>query len=285
MSYANPEALIDADWLAQRLTDPLVAIIDASFHLPAANRDGKAEFQDAHIPGAVYFDINEIADGDTDLPHMLSSPELFADKVGALGIGNDSHVICYDANGGAMAAMRAWWMLRIFGHQKVSLLNGGLLKWRAEGRPVTSDRTNVARQAYKASFDPTMVRSRQQILGNIDNRRDMVVDVRSAGRYNATEPEPREGMRGGHIPGSVNLPFADLLDGDNHNVLRAADDLGRIIKAAGISRDQPIVASCGSGVTAAVLAFSLYLLGDDQAAVYDGSWTEWGGRDDTPIET
>ncbi len=130
-----------------------------------------------------------------------------------------------------------------------------------------------------------MVRSRQQILGNIDSRRDMVVDVRSAGRYNATEPEPREGLRGGHIPGSLNLPFSDLLDGDNHNVVRAADDLSRITKAAGISRDQPIVASCGSGVTAAVLAFSLYLLGDDQAAVYDGSWTEWGGRDDTPIET
>lgn len=285
MTYANPDALVDTDWLADCLGDPSVAIIDASFHLPAANRDGEAEYGKSHIPGAVYFDINDIADTDTELPHMLPAPEIFGTKVGALGINNDTHVICYDANGGAMAAMRAWWMFRIFGHEKVSLLNGGLLKWRAEDRPVTSDKTTVTPHSYAASFDPALVRSREQVIDNIEGKQDLIVDVRSAGRYNATEPEPREGMRGGHIPGSLNLPFPDLLNADDNNTIRPADQLAAIIAGAGIAREKPIVASCGSGVTAAVLAFSLYLLGDDKSAVYDGSWTEWGGRDDTPIET
>ena len=284
MPYVRPEALVTTDWLAGRLDDPNIAIVDASWHMPATARDGMAEFRERHIQGAVYFDIDKIADTGVKLPHMAPSEEVFARAVGALGISNQQHVVCYDSNAGAGAAMRAWWLFRLFGHARVSVLAGGLGKWIAEGRPVTGGDADVRRAVFVARFEPRLVRGIDDVRTNIGAAREQLVDVRSAGRFNATEPEPRAGLRGGHIPGSINLPFPLLLDPKNHNVPRPAEEIAKAIKAAGIDTDRPIVASCGSGVTACVLAFALHLIGED-AAVYDGSWTEWGGRSDTPVET
>lgn len=284
MSYVRPEALVTTDWLAGRLDDSNIAIIDASWHMPATGRDAMAEFRERHIPGAAYFDIDKIADTSVKLPHMAPGEDVFARSVGALGITNQQHVICYDSNGGAGAAMRAWWLFRLFGHTRVSVLAGGFGKWIAENRPVASGDASIHRASFAARFEPRLVRGIDDVRTNVGAAREQLVDVRSPGRFNGTEPEPRAGLRGGHIPGSINLPFPLLLDSKNHNVPRSSDEIAKTLKAAGIVTDRPIIASCGSGVTACVLAFSLYLIGED-AAVYDGSWTEWGGRTDTPVET
>jgi len=288
VSYVRPEALVTTDWLAGRLAKsddgPSVAIVDASWHMPATGRDAMAEFRDRHIPGAVYFDIDKIADTSVKLPHMAPSEDVFARSVGALGIANQQHVICYDSNAGAGAAMRAWWLFRLFGHTRVSVLAGGLGKWIAENRTVASGEANPRRAVFAARFEPRLIRGIDDVRTNVGAAREQLVDVRSAGRFSGTEAEPRAGLRGGHIPGSINLPFPLLLDPKNHNVPRSGQDIAKAIKAAGIDTNRPIVASCGSGVTACVLAFALHLIGED-AAVYDGSWTEWGGRDDTPVAT
>lgn len=284
MSYARPEALVTTDWLAGRLNDPNIAIVDASWHMPATGRNPSAEFRERHIPGARYFDIDKIADTNVPLPHMAPDADHFARSVGALGIGSGQHVICYDTNGGAGAAMRAWWLFRLFGHTRVSVLAGGLGKWLAENRTVETGEPAMRRNVFSAHFNSRLVRGIDDVRTNVGAAREQLVDVRSAGRFNATEPEPRPGLRGGHIPGSINLPFNVLLDSTNYNVPRPAADIATAIKKAGIDLNRPIVASCGSGVTACVLAFALHLIGED-AAVYDGSWTEWGGRADTPVET
>mgnify|MGYP001192206939 CR=1 FL=1 len=286
MSYIRPEALVETQWVADNLGLPGITLIDASFHLPTAQRDPKAEFSEAHIPGAVFFDINAIADQKTDLPHMLPDADQFGADVGALGISNDDHVICYDANGGAMAAMRAFWTFKVFGHSNVSLLNGGLPQWRAENRATDSGVDTPQPTNYTAAdFQTGQVTNADYVLQNIQRATAQFVDARSAGRFHATEPEPRDGMRGGHVPGSINLPFQNLLHMDRHMRLRSADDLVAVIQEAGIDPAAPIISSCGSGVTAAVLSFALHLLGHDTVAIYDGSWTDWGGRADTPIET
>ena len=286
MDYARPEALVEAQWLADNLALPGIALIDASFHLPTANRDPKAEFSLTHIPGAVFFDINAIAYKDTALPHMLPDADQFAADVGALGISNNDHVICYDANGGAMAAMRAFWMFTIFGHSNVSLLHGGLPQWRAEGRATDSgDVTPQPTDYTAAAFKIGRVKNANDVRQNIECATAQVVDARSPGRFHAREPEPRDGMRGGHVPGSINLPFQNLLHMDRYMRLRSADEILAVIQGAGIDPVAPIISSCGSGVTAAVLSFALHLLGHDTVAIYDGSWTDWGSRTDTPIET
>jgi thiosulfate/3-mercaptopyruvate sulfurtransferase len=284
MPYVRPEALVATEWLAEHLNDPEIAIIDASWHMPATKRDAHAEFTAAHIPGARTFDIDKIADTSVDLPHMVPDERTFASAVGNLGISNHHHVIAYDVNGGAGAAMRAWWMFRLFGHDRVSLLAGGFGKWTAEGRPVETGEARTVRTQFVARLERRLVRSLQQVRGNIGAASEQLVDVRSAGRFRGTEPEPRPGLRGGHIPGSRNLPFPMLLDGQNYMVPRPAQEISAALAAAGIDPARPVVASCGSGVTACVLAFALHLIGRE-AAVYDGSWTEWGGRSDTPIET
>ena len=285
MKYANPQILVETDWLADRLGADDIRIIDASFHLAAVNRDPVAEFGARRIPGARFFDVDNISDPAQDLPHMMPSPELFAEKVSALGIGNSNHVIAYDANGGGMAAMRAWWMFRVFGHEDVSVLNGGLIKWLAEDRICENDPPVIETRRYEhAGYNADLVRSFDQICTNIKSGVDQVVDVRAKGRYEGADPEPRPGMRSGHIPGSLNLPYSRLMDADSNMVMRPAEELAAIIDGAGINRKQPVTASCGSGVTACVLAFAFALIGKDDVAVYDGSWAEWGGRADTPIE-
>ena len=283
MPYANPGALVPTAWLAGRRAAAEIRIVDASWHMPALQRDPRAEFAETRIPGAVFFDIDDIADKGNPLPHMLPDAETFAEKAGALGIAADSHVICYDATGVGSAA-RAWWMFRAFGHERVSVLDGGLPKWRAEGRPVENGAARPAPASYAVPPPPQRVRSRDEVRAASESGAEQVLDARTRGRFAGTEPEPRPGLRGGRIPGSLNLPFLELYDADART-MKGADALAALFRDAGIDPDRPVITSCGSGVTACNLALGLCLIGHDRVAVYDGSWTDWGGRADTPVET
>ncbi|HTV45544.1 MAG TPA: 3-mercaptopyruvate sulfurtransferase [Stellaceae bacterium] len=282
MPYARPEALVKSEWLALHLDDPRICVLDASFKLPGILPTAREDYEREHIAGAVFFDIDDIAEPGTSLPHMVPSPELFARKIGALGIGDDTHVIVYDSTG-LNSAGRAWWMLRLFGHDDVALLDGGLPKWQAERRPLTSAVPVPPPRSFTARLNPALVRDKAALLGNLTSRREQIVDARAAGRFAGTIAEPRPGMRSGHIPGSRNLPYDRLTDPATHRLL-GAEELARLFAAAGVAVDRPIVTSCGSGVTACALAFALHLIGHS-AAVYDGSWSEWGLPGDTPVET
>ncbi len=285
MDYANPQALVETGWLAENLKAPDVRIVDATYFLPGAKRDAKAEFAAGHIPGAVFFDIDDICDSGSSLPHMLPDAETFSAKVGALGVADTDKVVVYDTNGGGMAAARVWWTFRVFGHDDVCLLNGGMKTWLAEGRPVTDQAPTPQPAAYAAVKNNVLVRDIEQMLANVESGNEQVIDARAKERFEGTAPEPREGARSGHIPGSLNLPFVQFFDEDRNFVMRDAEKLTQAIAAAGLDLDRPITASCGSGVTASMLAFGFYLIGKKDVAVYDGSWSEWGMRQDTPIET
>ncbi len=285
MDYANPQALVSAEWLADNLNTEGVRIADASYFLPGAKRDAKAEFAAEHIPGAVFFDIDDIRDSGSDLPHMLPDAETFSAKVGALGIADTDKVVVYDTNGGGMAAARAWWTFRVFGHNDVCLLNGGMKTWLAEGRPMTDVAPAPQPANYTGRKNDALVRDIEQMLANVDSGNEQVIDARAKERFEGTAPEPREGARSGHIPGSLNLPFFQIMDKENNLAMRSADEIAAAFHAAGLDLDRPITASCGSGVTASMLAFGLYLIGKEDVAVYDGSWSEWGMRRDTPVET
>ena len=280
--YANPHALVSTEWLAEHLDDPSVKVLDASHHLPTAGRNAKEEYAGKHIPGAIFFDIDAHSDPDSDLPHMFPSAAQFAEQMGALGIGNDDKIVVYDTAGPTGAA-RVWQTFRIFGHDNVALLNGGLLKWEAEGRPTTADVASLSAKSYAATKADARIRSRQDMLANIDTKAEQVLDARAAGRFLAKDPEPRPGMRGGHIPGSLNLPYPALLG--EHGTYKSAAELQAAFDDAGIQPGKPIATTCGSGVTACTLALGLYLIGRDDVAIYDGSWSEWGARQDTPIES
>ncbi|HKM61818.1 MAG TPA: 3-mercaptopyruvate sulfurtransferase [Acidisphaera sp.] len=281
MSDTLPGPLVDTDWLAAHLGH--VMVFDATKFLPNQNRDGRAEYLAAHIPGAGYFDIDAIADADTDLPHMVPAPGRFAKLVGALGIGNDSAVIFYD-NNDMMWASRAWWMLGTFGHDNAAVLDGGLAKWRAEGRPVEAGTPPAPTPAtFRPDFRARHLRGIGDMLRNVRTQDELVLDARGAPRFHAQVPEPRAGMRSGHIPGSANLPYADLLT--EAKTLRPSAELRARFAQAGVDGSRAVVTSCGSGVSATVLTLGMVLAGLPEGAVYDGSWTEWGGRPDTPIET
>jgi len=283
MPYARPEALVGTDWLAAHLDDPQVRVADASFKLPGITPTAREDYECGHIPGAVFFDIDEIAAPGTSLPHMIPSPDLLADKVGALGIGDGDRVVVYDS-AGLSSAGRAWWMLRLFGHRDVAVLDGGLPKWRAEGRPLATAVPSPPRRHFTARLAPALVRDKRALIENLVTRREQVVDARAAGRFAGTAPEARPGLRGGHIPGSRNLPYERLTDPVTRQ-LKSAEELTRLFGEAGVALDRPIVTSCGSGVTACALAFALYLIGHEAAAVYDGSWSEWGLPGDTAVAT
>jgi thiosulfate/3-mercaptopyruvate sulfurtransferase len=283
MPYAHPEALVGTEWLASHIHDPHIRIVDASFKLPGITPTAREDYDRGHIPGAVFFDIDDVAEPDTSLPHMIPSPELFARKMEGLGIGDDDRVIVYDS-AGLSSAGRAWWMLRLYGHHNVALLDGGLPKWKAEGRPLDTAMPNPPHRRFSARFDPALVRDKQALLDNLSTGREQVVDARAAGRFAGIAEETRPGLRRGHIPGSRNLPFDRVTDPQTR-LLSDANELSRLFRDAGVALDRPIVTSCGSGVTACALAFALHLIGHPGAAVYDGSWSEWGLPGDTPVET
>ena len=281
-TYVHPEALVSTEWLAAHLSDPKVRVVDATYHLPTAKRDPRAEYVAEHIPGAAFFDVDGISDPTVDLPHMIPKPADFAAAISALGIGNDHHVICYDSYG-LMSAARAWWMFRLYGHDRVSVLDGGLPKWKREGRPVSNKPVAPAKSTFTAQFRPDLVRSKADVKANLARKSAQVLDARSAGRFAGKDPEPRAGLRGGHIPDSCNLPYNQLVGSDS-TVLPAAE-LRAKFAGAGIDPARPVITSCGSGVTACVLLLGLHLIGADKVAVYDGSWSEWGLPGDTPVVT
>lgn len=280
---SDATALVDTQWLAERLGRKDLAIVDASWAFPIEKRDLDAEFAARHIPGAVRFDIDAISDRSSDLPHMLPSPEHFAAAVGALGIGDDSMIVAYDS-AGLMSAARVWWSFRAFGHDRVAVLDGGLPKWVAEGRPLASGPAAPSPRRFTPRFRPELVRGRDDVLANIASQAEQLVDARSVGRFAGTEPEPRAGLRGGHVPGSFSLPFTDLLDPQSKRVC-PPEEIAARFRAAGIDLARPLIASCGSGITACVLALGAYLAGRRDMAVYDGSWTEWAQRLELPVES
>lgn len=283
MSLSLPGPLVSTEWLAAHLDQPELVILDGSFKLPGATPIAADDFAARHIPKARFFDIDKIADHETSLPHMLPSPKAFEHYAADLGISNDSVVVVYDTPG-LMSAGRVWWTLRTFGHDKVAVLDGGLRKWLAEGRPVTDAVPSFARGVFQARFNPEAVRSKAQVLDNIASRAEQVIDARSAARFTATEKEARPGLRSGHIPGSLNLPFNALTNPETGELLDTAS-IAKAFEQAGLDLSEPVIASCGSGVTAAALAFGLHLAGKDDVAIYDGAWTEWGQPGDTPVET
>ena len=251
--------LVETDWLADNLDDASIRIVDATWYLPTVDRKGIQDYEEGHIPGAVFWDIDAIADPDTDLPHMMPDEATFAGHMKALGIGSDHHVVVYD-NMKMMTAPRVWWTLRAFGHEKLSLLNGGLNKWRAEDRTLSTDPADIPDVDFAAAFNPAMIRSVEQVWANVTSKDEQVLDARGAGRFNGTDPEPRPECRSGHIPNSMNLPFNELIDPETGTV-RVAEELEARIDASGIDAARPIVTTCGSGITACVLALGLHLTG------------------------
>ena len=273
-------SVVSTEWLAKRLGEPDLRVVDGSWHMPHLARDAHAEFRAAHIPGAVFFDIDRIADRATSLPHMLPPAEEFTEAVGALGIGSDDRVVVYDSRG-VVSAARVWWTFRAFGHERVAVLDGGLRAWKAEGRPLATGEPSPVPRPFRATLRPELVRDLDAVRRNLATRDEQIVDARSRGRFAGTEPEPRAGLRGGHIPGSLNLPYETLSREDGR--LRAAEALRAAFVEAGVDLRRPVTTTCGSGITASVLALALHVLGRPDVAVYDGSWTEWAGRDDTPV--
>lgn len=277
-----PTALVSTDWLAAHLDAPDVRVVDATWCLPALQRDPKAEHAAAHIKGAVYFDIDDIADEKNPYPHMIPSAAKFASRVRKLGLGDGVRIVAYDSNN-FCASARAWWMFRLFGHEDVAVLDGGLRKWQAEGRPVDDDRVVPRDRHFTARQNSMLLRELDQIRANITAKREQLVDARSLGRFVGTDPEPRAGLRGGHVPGSRCVPYPSLVAADS--TLKPVDELRHLFVGAGVDLGKSIATTCGSGVSAAVLSLALYELGRTDVALYDGSWSEWGAQADTPVAT
>ena len=275
--------LVTTDWLANELGKPDLIVFDATKYLPNEEKDGNAEFLRTHIPGARYFDIDVVADPDTDLPHMVPTPGRFAKLMSAFGVSNESRVVFYDQKGLASAA-RGWWLMGLFGHDAVAVLDGGLPKWQHEGRAVEAGEPTLPRSStFRPDFRATRLRGVGDVLRNVSTQAELVLDARAVGRFTGEVPEPRAGMRSGHMPGSASLPYTDLLNADG--TFRSAEAVRTRLAQAGVDGSRPVVTSCGSGVTACILTLGLRVAGLPEGAVYDGSWTEWGGRSDTPVES
>lgn len=283
MSDFDSSPLVTAAWLADHLNAPDVRVVDASYYLPHEGLSGRTEFELQHIPGAVFFDIDEIADSDSDLPHMLPAPEKFSSKVRKLGLGDGVRIVAYDQRG-LFSAARVWWTFRYFGHGDVAVLDGGLPKWLAEGRPVEDGPGRAEERHFTARMNSFMLRDKEQILGNLTTRREQVLDARSRGRFAGSDAEPRPGLRSGHIPSSLNLPYTELLDRESQT-LHGVEELRSRFETAGVDMKRPVVTTCGSGITAAILALGLHMVGHKDVALYDGSWSDWGRPGETPVDT
>ena len=280
---STDDPLVSTDWLAAHIDDPRVRIIDASSKLPGVLPLPADDYRAVHLPGAVFFDVDAIADHGDARPHMFPSAEQFARDVAALGISNGDTVVAYDS-GGWVAAPRAWWMFLSFGHRDVRVLDGGLKKWLREGRPTHSGNVTAKPGKFQAKFDSASIRSQQQMVGNLATHAEQVVDARPRPRFEGTAAEPRAGLRGGHIPGSRSVPYAGLFDAAT-GAMKPLEELRRIFGDAGVDMAKPIVTTCGSGVSALVLTLALYRLGVRGSALYDGSWSEWGLPDGPPVAT
>ena len=277
------DPLVSTEWLAKHLHDKNVKVIDASFKMPGVMPLPKEDYERAHIPGAVFFDVDAVADHASSLPHMFPDAEQFGRDVGTLGVSNADTVVVYDS-GGWVAAPRAWWMFLAFGHDKVRVLDGGLKKWLADGHPVQGGNKMIKPATFKAKFDARRVRSIQQMTANLASKAEQVIDARAKERFEGSVPEPRAGLRGGHIPGSRNLPYNLLFDAAT-GTMKPLDQLRAAFTVVGVDLQKPIATSCGSGVSAAVLTLALYRLGVENPALYDGSWTEWGQPDGPAVAT
>jgi thiosulfate/3-mercaptopyruvate sulfurtransferase len=280
MSIMDRDPMVSSDWLASRLDAADLVVIDATWFMPGTPRDAAAEYAERHIPGAERFDIDEVSDHSNPLPHMLPDPAEFAVRVRRMGIEPDTRVVIYDSQG-LFSAPRVWWMFRVMGHENVAVLDGGLAKWIAEARPVEAGWIQKPHGEFKAHLDAGLVRDLAQVRAALDSGAEQLVDARPADRFTGQAPEPRPGLRSGHMPGARNLPWAKVVTAEG--TLAPRGELEAAFAAAGVDLERPIVATCGSGVSASTLALALARLGRWRTAVYDGSWSEWGARADTPV--
>ena len=280
MQQSSP-FVVSADWLQERLGKPGLSVVDGSWYLPAHNRDARAEYDAAHIPGAVFFDQEQVVEPGSSLPHTLPSPRHFAQFAGAMGLAEKDTIVVYDGPG-MFSAPRVWWMFRTMGARDVYVLDGGFDRWKEAGRPVSAEPTKIAPNFFETDFDAERVVSLDEMRSIVDSASAQVADARPAGRFTGKDPEPRPGMRSGHMPGARNVPATSL---SRDGKLLPVNELRDVLESAGLDLSAPVVTSCGSGVTAAVISLALASIGHEDNRLYDGSWTEWGGRQDTPVVT
>lgn len=281
MTSPNRNSLVSSEWLAEHLSDPNVRILDCTWHHVSTNLDGRTQYRGRHLPGSVHFDIDHIADKSNPLPHMLPTAADFSKKVGLLGIGNGDQIVVYDRLNGGSAAARVWWMFRVFGYDKVALLDGCFGKWVKEKLPTEMSPVRPEPKSFSTAFSPALVRTLDDMKTNLNSGREQVIDARGAGNFAGTHEDVFPFKKLGHIPNAANIPWTDFIDQDTGTFI-TPDAISARVQAARINLDQPIVTTCASGITSCVVALALYLAGHKTAAVYDGSWAEWGLAEDTP---